>query len=92
MLRDEHHITPHMIKVNVMAKLNTVPDFVLSEIEEYLDIWTVKVKNRGPVKINSRRNFDILSILNSKSKKWFFDSKYWFSGNCVFYWKCDFLL
>ena len=22
----EHHITPHMIKVNVMAKLNTVPD------------------------------------------------------------------
>ena len=28
-----------MIKVNVMAKLNTVPDTVLSEIEEYLDIW-----------------------------------------------------
>ena len=38
MLRDEQHITPHMIKVNVMAKLNTVPDSVLSEIEEYLDI------------------------------------------------------
>ena len=37
-LRDEHHITPHMIKVNVMAKLNTVPDSILSEIEEYLDI------------------------------------------------------
>ena len=36
----EHHITPHMIKVNVMAKLNTVPDSALSEIEEYLDIWT----------------------------------------------------
>ena len=34
----EHHITPHMIKVNVMAKLNTVPDSALSEIEEYLDI------------------------------------------------------
>ena len=34
----EHHITPHMIKVNVMAKLNTVPESVLSEIEEYLDI------------------------------------------------------
>ena len=37
-LRNEHHITPHMIKVNVMAKLNTVPDSALSEIEEYLDI------------------------------------------------------
>ena len=34
----EHHITPHMIKVNVMAKLNTVPESALSEIEEYLDI------------------------------------------------------
>ena len=34
----EHHITLHMIKVNVMAKLNTVPDSALGEIEEYLDI------------------------------------------------------
>ena len=34
----EHHITPHMIKVNVMAKLNTEPDAALREIEEYLDI------------------------------------------------------
>ena len=34
----EHHITPHMIKVNVMAKPNTVPDAALREIEEYLDI------------------------------------------------------
>ena len=34
----EHHITPHMTKVNVMAKLNTVPESILSEIEEYLDI------------------------------------------------------
>ena len=34
----EHHITPHVIKVNVMAKLNTVPDAALREIEEYLDI------------------------------------------------------
>ena len=34
----EHHIIPHMIKVNGMAKLNTVPDSALSEIEEYLDI------------------------------------------------------
>ena len=31
-------ISPHMTKVNVMAKLNTVPDSALSEIEEYLDI------------------------------------------------------
>ena len=34
----EHHITPHMIKVNVMAKLNTMPDSALNEIEEFLDI------------------------------------------------------
>ena len=34
----KHHITPHMIKVNVMAKLNTVPDSALNEIEEFLDI------------------------------------------------------
>ena len=62
----EHHITPHMIKVNVMAKLKTVPDSALSEIEEYLGTWTFKVKNRRIVKIDSRRNFD---ILNSKSEK-----------------------
>ena len=36
--RTSHHITPHMIKVNVMAKLNTVPDSALNEIEEDLDI------------------------------------------------------
>ena len=34
----EHHITPHMIKVNVMAKLKTVPDSALNYIEKYLDI------------------------------------------------------
>ena len=34
----EHHITSQMIKVNVMAKLNTVPDSALNEIEEYIDI------------------------------------------------------
>ena len=34
----EHHITLHMIKVNVMAKLNTVPDTALNDIEEFLDI------------------------------------------------------
>ena len=34
----EHHITPHMVKVNVMSKLNIVPDAALREIEEYLDI------------------------------------------------------
>ena len=34
-----------MIKVNVMAKVNTVPDSALNEIEEYLDIWTFKWKS-----------------------------------------------
>ena len=47
----EHRITPHMIKVNVMAKLNTVPDSVLSEIEEYLDIWTFKWKTEEKWKL-----------------------------------------
>ena len=35
---DVQPIFPHMTKVNVMAKFNTVPDSALSEIEEYLDI------------------------------------------------------
>ena len=35
---DVQQITPHMTKVIVMAKFNTVPDSALSEIEEYLDI------------------------------------------------------
>ena len=35
---DVQQITPHMTKVNVMAKFNTVPDSALSEIGEYLDI------------------------------------------------------
>ena len=35
---DDQQISPHMTKVNVMAKFNTVPDSALSEIEEYLDI------------------------------------------------------
>ena len=34
----EHHIASHMIKVNVMAKLNTVPDTALNDIEKFLDI------------------------------------------------------
>ena len=37
---DVQQITPQKTKVNVMAKFNTVPDSALSEIEEYLDIWT----------------------------------------------------
>ena len=96
MLRDEHHITPHMTKVNVMAKLNTVPESILSEIEEYLDIWTLKVKNRGPVKIDSRRNFDILRILNSKSKSGFltlnidFQEIVFFTENVIFHLKCSY--
>ena len=50
----EHHITPHMIKGNVMAKLNTVPDTALNDIEEFLDIWTFLSEK---VKIDSRRIF-----------------------------------
>ena len=34
----EHHITPHMIKVNMMSKLNTLLGQELNEIEKYLDI------------------------------------------------------
>ena len=32
----EHHITPHMRKVNLMSKFHTLPE--LKEIEKYLDI------------------------------------------------------
>ena len=38
----EHHITPYMIKVNVITKLNTVPDTALNDIEEFLDISSLK--------------------------------------------------
>ena len=47
----EHHITPHMIKVNVVAKFNTVPDTALNDIEEFLDIWTFKWKTEEKWKL-----------------------------------------
>ena len=34
----EHHITPHMKKVNLMSKFNTLPNQDLDETEIYLDI------------------------------------------------------
>ena len=34
----KHHITPHMRKVNIMSKLNTLFWKELNEIEKYLDI------------------------------------------------------
>ena len=37
-LTHEHHITPHIRKVNLMAKFNTLPDQDLNEIEKFLDI------------------------------------------------------
>ena len=37
-LIQEHHITPHMRKVNMMSKLNTLLGQELNEIEKYLDI------------------------------------------------------
>ena len=63
----EHHITLHMIKVNVMAKLNTVPDTALNYIEKFLDIWTFEVEKCRKVKIDSRRIFDTKS---EKSDFW----------------------
>ena len=40
----EHHIIPHMQKVNLMSKFNTLLSQDLNEIEKYLDIdiWIVK--------------------------------------------------
>ena len=67
-----------MIKVNVMAKLNTVPDTALNDIEEFLEIWTFEVEKWRKVKIDSRRIFYI------KNEKGIFDSKFCFSGNCDF--------
>ena len=55
--RTPHH--PHMIKVNVMAKLNTVPDTALNDIEKFLE--TFEVEKCRNMKIDSRRNFDIKS-------------------------------
>ena len=66
----EHHITPHMIKVNVMAKLNTVPDAALREIEEYLDIWTFKWKIEEKWKFTLEEFFDILNIKSKKVIFW----------------------
>ena len=37
-LIQEHHITPHMIKVILMAKFNTVAGKDLNDIEKFLDI------------------------------------------------------
>ena len=34
----EHHVTPHMQKVNLMTKFNTLLDQDLNEIEKFLDI------------------------------------------------------
>ena len=79
----EHHITPHMIKVNVMAKLNTVPDSALNEIEEFLDIWTFKWKSEEKWKLT------LEEFLTLKVKKVIFDSKCCFSGNCDFQHNCD---
>ena len=44
----EHHITPHMNKVNLMSKFNTLPDQDLDEIKKTLDItiWTVKSEEK----------------------------------------------
>ena len=55
----EYHITPHMIKVNLMAKFNTLPDQDLNDIEKSLNIWTFEGEKWRKVKIDSRRNFDI---------------------------------
>ena len=41
----EHDSTPHMKKVNLMAKFNTLPDQDLNEIEKSLDIDICTVKS-----------------------------------------------
>ena len=57
----EHHITPYMQKVHLMARFNTIPEQDLDDIEKALDldIWTLNIEKWRKVKINSRRNFDI---------------------------------
>ena len=79
----EHHITPHMIKVNVMAKLNTVPDSALNEIEEFLDNWTFKWQSEEKWKLT------LEEFLTLKVKNMIFDSKCCFSGYCDFYHNSD---
>ena len=90
----EHHITPHMIKVNVMAKLNTVPDSALREIEEYINIWTVKWKTEEKWKNLTLENF--LTFKALKVKKWFltlnvvFQEIVIFTTNVIFFFKCSY--
>ena len=67
-----------MIKVNVMAKLNTVPDTALNYIEEFLDIWTFEWKSEEKWKLDSRRIFDI------KVEKVIFASKCCFQEIVIF--------
>ena len=78
----EHHITPHIRKMNMMSKLNTLLGQELNEIEKCLDIdiWQWKWRK---VKIDSRRNFDI------KSEKVNFDFKCIFAGIVIFCKICD---
>ena len=47
-LIQEHHITPHMRKVSMISKLNTLLGKELNEIEKYLDIdiWTVESEEK----------------------------------------------
>ena len=76
----EHHITPYIKKVNLMFKLNTLPDQDLDEIEKSLDIniWTVKSENR-PYK----------KFWYLKWKSEFLTLMCFFAGNCdIFALKC----
>ena len=74
----EHHITSHMIKVNVMAKLNTVTDTALNDIEEFLDIWTFEWKSEENFKMT------LEEFLTLKVKKVIFDSKCCFQEIVIF--------
>ena len=79
----EHHITPHMHKVNLISKFNIVPDQELVEIKKFLDIdiWTVKSEEKWKLTLEE--------ILTLKVKKVNFDFKCIFCRNCDFLQNCD---
>ena len=60
----EHHITPHMRKVNMMSKLNTLLVKELNEIEKHLDldIWTVKSEEKWKLTLEEILTLKVKSI------------------------------
>ena len=82
----EHHITPHMKKVNLMSKFNTLPDQDLDEIEKYLDIniWTMKSEEKWKLTLE-----EIFTLKVKKVNFWLIHLFLFVFWNCWFLYNCD---